>query len=75
LPELAANRAGSRRPATAQEVLNNAADAVTSAGALQYALEMRTTNFSGGPRTTGFTLMGDHVAPDRLRGAVTIATP
>ena len=75
LPELAANRAGSRRPATAQEVLHNATDAVTRTGSLQYPQEMRTTNFSGGPRTTGSTLMGDHVAPDRLHGAVTIATP
>jgi hypothetical protein len=76
LPELAANRAGSRRPATAQEVLHNAADAVTSAGALQYALEMRTTTtISGGSWTTQSPPMGAYATPDELRGAVTIATP
>ena len=77
LPELATIQTVSQRPAEAQGLLRNAAAAVTSAGSLQYTLEMRTTttNISGGSWTAQSTFVGDYAAPDELPGALTVATP
>ena len=77
-PELATTQTVSQRPADAQGLLRNAVAAVTSAGALQYTLEMRTTtmtNVSGGSWTAKSTFVGDYAAPAELPGALTVATP
>ncbi len=60
LPELATIQPVSERPAEAQGLLRNASHAVTSAGSLQYALDMRmTTNIGGGSETAKSTLVGE----------------
>ena len=75
-PELTTIQSVSHRPAEAQTPLRNAVPTVTSTGAPQYPLEMRTTTIlRGGSWTAKSTLKGDHAAPDRLRGSVTIAKP
>ena len=76
-PELTANQTVSRRPAEAQQPLRTAVPTVTRAGAQQYPQEMRrpSTNVSGGSWTAGAILKGDYVAPNGLRGAVTITQP
>jgi hypothetical protein len=76
-PEVATNQPVSQRPAEARGLLRNAVDAVTSAGALQYTLEMRTmtTTVSGGLWMAQSTFVGDYAAPDTLRGALTLASP
>jgi len=67
-PELATTQPVSWSPAKAQRLLRNAANAVASAGALQYTLEMRTTtNISGGSWTAKSTFVGDYAVPDALR--------
>jgi hypothetical protein len=76
-PGLATNQPASWRPAEAQSLLRHAVDAVTLASALQYTLEMQTTttNIRGGLWTAKSTFVGDYAAPDKLRGAFTIANP
>ena len=74
--QLAVAQTVSQRPAEAQQPLRIAVPAVTRAGAPQYPLKMRTsTNVSGGSWTAGAILKGDHAAPDKLHGALTIAQP
>jgi hypothetical protein len=73
--KLATTQPVSQRPAEAQRLPRKAVHAVARAGALHYTLDMRTTTNIGGSWTAKSTLVGDYVAPDRLRGALTIANP
>jgi hypothetical protein len=74
---LTASQPISWHPTEAQKLLRDASSAVTSAGSLQYRLDMLTTmtNIGGGSWTASSTLIGDYAAPDKLRGALTIANP
>jgi hypothetical protein len=64
-------------PMKAHELMRDAANAVGSAGALEFRLDMQTTltNIRGGSWTTESTLAGHYTAPDRLDGVLTIVNP
>ena len=76
-PEQAAIQPVSWPPAEAQSLLRIAANALASAGSLQCTLEMRTTttNIRGGSWTANSTFVGGFAAPDKPRGALTLANP
>ena len=75
-PELTANQTVSRRPTEAQGPSRTTVPTVTRAGAPQYPQGMRPpTNVSSGSSAAGAILKGDYVAPNGLRGAVTITQP